>query len=176
MGFRYWAGQGMWPAFAGRLYHGTAAGPAPSCVTAGPTTWEGDPRLAGMPSPATGRSWYPQTAAAIWVGTIDPLDADHPGRARPGLSTVHASTADKSARALPGRRRSDAYRPTSHGAPCGRRTGTTAPAEADAPFADGDRGGHPPGRPLLARERPEALQPAPLVPGARHPVPPDSRA
>src|SRR5581483_1892031 len=56
------------------------------------------------------------------------------------------------------------------------RTVTAAPAEAAVPFADGDRGRHPPGRPVPAWEHREAVQPASLVPGTRHAVSPDSRA
>lgn len=40
-------------------------------------------RPAGMPSPTTGRPWYSQTAAAIWMSTIrwTPVIRDAHGRA-----------------------------------------------------------------------------------------------
>lgn len=95
MGFRDCAGQGMRPAFADRSYPATAAGPAPSCVTARPDDMGGS-LAPGRDAIADHR---PALVLADGGGHLDehnPLDAGHPGRARPGLPAVHASTADKS--------------------------------------------------------------------------------
>jgi hypothetical protein len=106
MGFWSLAGQGMWPAFADRLYPRYCRTCAimrdcPARHGREPRAWPdtiADHRPARVLADGGGH-----------LGEHDPLDADHPGRSRSGLSTVHASTADRSARALPGQRRSDAY-------------------------------------------------------------------